>query len=643
MSTVPSVTSVTNPLVSAFLSNRGLTSESDVAYVLRPDASHQHDPFLLDGVDGFIDRLHDAKGRRIIVQPDYDVDGVASGTTLAVALFLFGFGEVYVNPPRVRDGYGLTRKAVDAMLSVVPDAEVLITTDNGSNAHDGVAYAKEKGLTVLVTDHHVAEADPAADAVVNPNRRHVDSAYPYPAISGTAVIYKVLQAYASRYVTDEAAKADFRSLLFLVGVSTVSDMMPIRDENRYFVTEAVTMFERFIEGHTPARVGTWGDTPLERYYRGLDLLVWTLKENRKLDYGVNAETFGFTLAPILNSPRRMLGESAMAFELFQTTRDEVLSGLPGDFVSDRLFRVNEERKAYVSALSRELVETVDGSHQALTDCTVFTASMLSGVAGLLSSTFTNRYDLPSIAFSVFDRPGASLDTLDGSSASRINASLPRVGYVSGSGRAPSWFDLHAFLSRIDAEHPGLILSWGGHPQAAGIKVAVENFHAFREVFTSSLKRVLAELAKAHPSDGERRPVYAGEFLLETERSRLAGGVAKGVVHPLAPSAMGDETLLEAMRFFEEVAPYGTDFPAPSFTVVFSRTDATFRTMGAMGQHAKAQLSNGLSVIDWNAAPTWGIDGTDDRLFIVTGRLSFNTFNGRTTLQLIANDTVVIPG
>ena len=405
------------------------------------------------------------------------------------------------------------------------------------------------------------------------------------------------------------------------------------------------MFERFIAGHTPERVGAWGDSPLERYYRGLDLLVWTLRNNRKLDYGVNAETFGFTLAPILNSPRRMLGESAMAFELFQTTRSEVLSGVPGEFVSDRLFRVNEERKAYVSELSRELVETVDASHQPLTDCTVFTASMLSGVAGLLSSTFTNRYDLPSIAFSVFERPDGGLVPLDGGDhpARRINASLPRVGYVSGSGRAPDWFDLHAFLSHLDAAHPGLILSWGGHTQAAGIKVAVDQFHAFREAFTTGLKQVLAELVKAQPTDAPRRLVYGGEFLLETPRAVAAGGESKGVVHPLAREAMSDAALLEAMDYFERLAPFGTDFPAPSFTVVFNREDATFRTMGANAQHAKAQLSNGLSVIDWNAAPVWDVHGTDDRLFIVTGRLSFNTFNGRTTLQLIANDTVVVPG
>lgn len=637
-----------NPVIQAFLDSRGLSAD-DLAYLQTPTAAHQHNPFLLDGVSHWIDVLHSKKGEKIAIMPDYDADGVLSGTLLRVALDLCGFGDAYLYNPKTRDGYGLTARAVDNIAAACPHATTLITTDNGSNAHDGVAYAKLRGWSVLVTDHHVADADPPADAVVNPNRRHRKhlSQYPFPDISGTAVIYKVMSAYAERYIEDPDVKDSLKSLLLLVGMSTISDVMPLLNENRYFVTESVKMLERFVDSHTPARAEVHDETPLGDYYRGMDLLVATLNRMQKLKYGVNSDTFGFTIGPMLNSPRRMLGDSAPGFALFQSKRTtpETAGTSP---ISDELYLMNEDRKVYVNGLTAKLFDHIDG-HAGLNpaDCAIFNVEMLGGVAGLLSSKFTSKYDLPSIAFAV---PPASQSP---ASVDPINVSVAGLSTMSGSARSPGWFNIYEFLTAIDNDYPGLILGWGGHPQAAGITLAAENFIPFRRIFTERLKHVLYELSLQRDDTVTPFPVpVSGEFLFATDTCiSLAKGftgetpfhvvVAKGNT----PIAQNTE-LMDAVRFFMDTEPFGQAFPEPTFSVVFAMSEVKSFYMGADKQHVKFTLPNGLVVINWNGAKDFKVDTVpgvtpppDERIFVATGKLSINEFNGRESLQVIMNDCV----
>lgn len=640
-----------NPVISAFLKRRGL-SPDDLTYLQAPTAQHQHNPFLLDGVNHWIDVLHSKKGEKIAIMPDYDADGVLSGTLLRVALDLCGFGNAYLYNPKTRDGYGLTPRSVDNIQAACPHATTLITTDNGSNAHEGVAYAKEKGWSVLVTDHHVALADPVADAVVNPNRRHRAhvSEYPFPEICGTAVIYKVMSAYAAKYIQDEEVKQSIESLLLLVGMATISDVMPLLNENRYFVTESVRMLERFVDSHTPARAQQHAATPLGDYYRGMDLLVATLNQKDKLKYGVNSDTFGFTIGPMLNSPRRMLGDSAPAFALFQPKRNAPESS-PDSLISDDLYVLNEDRKTYVRALTEKLFDHIEG-HENLypSDCAIFNAEMLAGVAGLLSNSFTSKYDLPSIAFSV---PASSAELPDGYDP--INVSVSGLKTISGSARAPGWFNIYEFLTDIQNDYPDLILGWGGHPQAAGITLAAENYTPFRRIFIDRLKHVLYEMATQRDDSADMFPIpVGGEFLFATDTCiALAKGftgetpfhviLAKGNT----PIAQNNE-LMDAVRFFVNTAPFGQGFPEPTFSVVFAMNEVKTFYMGAAKQHVKFTLPNGLVVINWNGAKNFkvaelpGVEPRpDERIFSATGKLSINEFNGCESLQIILNDCVQV--
>lgn len=639
-----------NSIIRSFLERRSLTAE-DVTYLINPNAIHQHNPFLLKGVGRWIDILHSVKGCPVAIIPDYDADGVLSGTLARVGLYLFGFGDVYLYPPKTYDGYGLSRKSVDNVLKARPETTVIITTDNGSNAHDGIQYAKEKGLTVLVTDHHLADAAPVADAVVNPNG-HGDNTYPFTHISGTAVIYKVLEAYGRKYITNPHVGLHFRSLVLLVGISTISDVMPLLNENRYYVTEAVKMLEHFVGGYSVERVLSYDDTPLHQYYRGVDLLVTTLHQNGKLKYGIDADTFGFCIGPMLNSPRRMLGDSELAFLLFQSKNSD-LADKQGVLPSDGLFAVNEQRKAYVQMLTTALFAHMKEHGGSPVEYMVFNARMNGGVAGILSGNFTKKFGLPSIAF------GVDQKELPEERGNIINVDITGSRFLTGSARSPETFDLHGFLTVIDTEYPGLIEKWGGHAQAAGITVSAENYEWFREVFKTKFMTIAAERL-AYQEVPEVVSPFGGEYILTTEfyeRLMQEGVTHESEVVPLHghTSVFTNQTLWDAVRFFELLEPFGHGFPRPSFSVAISMRDVTrVFYMGANKQHAKLMLTNGLTMIHWNGAEVFarpepvetdaeGQPVPDYRLFIVTGELGVNRYNGDESLQLVVSDVQELIG
>lgn len=638
---------VQNPIIRSFLERRELTAQ-DVLYLTNPDAIHQHDPYLLKGVGRWIDVLHSVKGQPIAIIPDYDADGVLSGTLARVGLSVFGFGDAYLYPPKTNDGYGLSKQSIDNVLKARPDIRVIVTTDNGSKAFEGIQYAKEKGLTVLVTDHHLADDAPCADAVVNPNG-HGDNTYPFTHISGTAVIYKALWAYGRKYMNHDQVWLDFQSLVLLVGISTISDVMPLVNENRYFVTESVKMLKHFINGYSKDRVLGYDDTPLHQYYRGVDLLVTTLQAHEKLKYGVDADTFGFVIGPMLNSPRRMTGESSLSFQLFQSKRVDLFDPnrpLP----SDELYEINELRKVYVQELTSALFAHMDKYGGTPLDYMVFNARMNKGVAGLLSGNFTKKFGLPNIAF------GAGSEENNqghGEDEDIINVAATGKTFMVGSARSPETFDLYGFLTMIDAEHPGLIERWGGHAQAAGITILAENFERFREVFTNRYTALMVEHLEAQEQP-ETPSLFDGEYVLTTEaydRMIQAGVTHKRDVVPLHghTSVFTNLSLWEAVRFFEQLEPFGHGFPKPTFSVAIAMRDVPrVFTMGVDRQHAKLMLTNGLSVIHWKGAAMFtrpepvemddeGNPVPDDRVFIVTGTLSVNRYNGSESLQLIASD------
>ena len=635
-----------NRIVTSFLAHRGFSVKA-VDYLLDLNSEHQHDPFLLRGVDEWIDILYSLKGSRIAIMPDFDADGVLSGTLLRVGLYLFGFGDTYIYPPEVFDGYGLTPKSVDNILRAQPDTTVIITTDNGSNAYEGVEYAKGLGIDVLVTDHHISDEDTAALATVNPNRRFdiEGELYPFKSISGTAVIYKTLLAYGLKYITDPQKMFDFKSLVFLVGVSTISDVMPVLDENRYYVKEAVAMLGRFNDSMYDGRIMRYDNTPLGQYYRGVEMLVITLNAHDRFRHGINVDTFGFVIGPILNSPRRMTGKSKLAFDLFRTDRDRLLDD---DYrsVSDELYAINEQRKLYMGEYIGALYQRVDDDMSKGVDpvhYAVFNSVVNAGISGLLAGQYTNKYNLPSVSFSVQPEHNVvmSADIKD-----LINVPTDGDFMMSGSARAPEYFNLYEFLTKIDEDYPELITSWGGHSQAAGVKIHASKFDMFRSVFVGRLVQVLRDIEGKDGRSKQELPLYS-EFVITTHayeelsKTRPVPSDVHEIVIGNNTAIHRNRELFEALVFFEALEPYGNSFTEPTFSVIFRMSDVTTFRMGDAKQHIKFTLPNNLSIINWHGSHSFDLEDDSNKVYVAIGSLGINDFRGNKTFQLIAREITAL--
>ena len=227
-------------VLARLLVNRGLTTNEDITSYLCPNTEAMHDAHLLKDVEKACDILENKinNGTRIRIVGDYDVDGVVSTYLLYTALTRCGANVDFEIPERMKDGYGININIIKAAKEAQIDT--LITCDNGIAAIEQIGYAKEIGMTVIVTDHHdipFVEEDgvrhevlPAADAIVNP--KQTDCTYPFPSICGAVVAYKLIEVLYERF---GISKDETRKLLEFASIATVCDVMDLVDENRVIV------------------------------------------------------------------------------------------------------------------------------------------------------------------------------------------------------------------------------------------------------------------------------------------------------------------------------------------------------------------------------------------------------------------------
>ena len=323
-------------IVLSLLAKRGVTSESEVEAFLNPDyVAHTHDPFLLRGMDVAVERLLLAveKGERIAVYADFDCDGIPGAALLSDFFNKIGYTnfEVYL-PHRDREGYGFHTEAISQLAAPRPSAtsgvKLIITVDVGTTAIEAVAYAKEKGVDVIVTDHHEISGElPQAVAVINPKR----SPYPFPHLCGAAVAFKLAQA-----VIEEGHKRGLKQfaaiplgwekwLLDMVAIATVADMVPLVGENR-----ALTH---------------WGLQVLRKSPRpGIRALCAKLRLRQD---ELSESDIGFSIAPRVNAASRM-DEPDLALRLL-VTRDVA----EAEAAAAQLEKLNARRKGVVASLVKQ--------------------------------------------------------------------------------------------------------------------------------------------------------------------------------------------------------------------------------------------------------------------------------------------------
>ena len=415
-------------LTAAVLVRRGY-SDPEVARRFLAGEQPPHDPFLLGDMEAACARIRAAvqESRRICVHGDYDVDGIAA-TTLAVLLLReLGADVAWHLPSRFDEGYGVRSETLARLAD--EGCGLVLTVDCGITAVAEVAEARERGLDVVVTDHHrPGETLPACPIVATR-----PSAYPFPELCGTGVVYKLGQALFG--VDSEVP----RRHLDLVALATIADVVPLVDENRSLAIAGLRALARTAKPGLRALMETAGVDPA----------------------AVDAGAVGFRLAPRLNAAGR-LGHPREALELLLTA-DEFEARRLAASLED----LNRERQAVEGRILREAVAQVEAwtpEQRARRAYAVAGADWHEGVIGIVASRLVERYHRPIVLIAGTD------------------------GDWKGSGRSIPAFDLHAALGAC----AGLLGRWGGHRAAAGLSIAEENVGAFADAFGEHAAAVLRE-------------------------------------------------------------------------------------------------------------------------------------------------------
>ena len=471
-------------LLTRLYAARGVQSQAELDKSLARLIPYQQ----LKGIDAAVDLLVVAleQRQRILIVGDFDADGATASTVGMLGLRLLGAAHVdYLVPNRFEYGYGLTPEIVKVALTRTP--QLLITVDNGISSIEGVAAAKEAGLSVLVTDHHLPGNElPAADAIVNPNQPGCE--FPSKALAGVGVIFYVLIALRARLNSlgwyQNSKAPNIAELLDLVALGSVADVVPLDANNRILVHQGL---ERIRAG---------------RARPGLKAILEVAKRDHSR---ITSTDLGFILGPRLNAAGR-LDDMSLGIECLLTDDANAAREMAA-----QLDEMNQDRKSIEQGMQREaLAQLKELPVESMPfGLCLFDPEWHQGVIGILASRLKERYFRPTFAFA---------DAGD--------------GMLKGSGRSVAGFHIRDALSVVAAQHPELISKYGGHAMAAGLTLPEANFAVFSRAFDAEVRRQLREedLTGRLMSDGS---LAVEEFHLELARAlRNAGPWGQHFPEPL---------------------------------------------------------------------------------------------------------------
>lgn len=450
-----------HPVLERIYLARGLTSTDDLDRSL----ANLPSPWLLSGMEAMVSHLITAinDGQRISVVADFDADGATSCAVAVEGLRLLGAGQIsYIVPNRFEYGYGLTPEIVDLARQQKPD--IIITVDNGISSIDGVKAAKDSGLKVLVTDHHLPGHElPAADAIVNPNLP--DDKFPSGALAGVGVIFYVLMALRSRlrernwFKHKQIQEPNLAQLLDYVALGTIADVVSLDRVNRILVHQGLLRI----------RTG--------RSHPGVNALI---EISGKKPEAINSSDLGFAIGPRLNAAGRM-DDMSLGIECLLTE-----DPMHAKEIALQLNDLNNDRREIEGQMKKEAIvllsemKTLDEHHLPAGIC-LFNADWHQGVIGILASRIKDRLHRPVIVFA-----SSGKDEIKGSARS-----IPGV-------------HIRDVLSDIAAEHPKLLSKFGGHAMAAGLSLKMHDYPLFALAFDERVRKRLTsvDLELKVYSDGE---------------------------------------------------------------------------------------------------------------------------------------------
>ena len=408
-------------LLATILVGRNIVEDSKIKVFLEPTRKDFYDPFLLPDMEKAVERLIKAidNNEKLIIYGDYDVDGITSISVLKKFLEDRGLKVGTHIPNRLDEGYGLNK---DAINTIYEDGyRLMITVDCGISGIEEVEYANSLGIETIITDHHEPLDNlPNALAVIDPKIKN--SKYPFNQLAGVGVVFKVIQAIGIKLNLDEK---EYLKFLDLVCIGTISDIVPLVDENRVIAKLGLKLVEVTQD-------------------IGLKTLLTSIGYSK-----INSMSVSFGIAPRINACGRM-GHADEALKLFLTNSKQEAEVLTENLNNYNKTRQEIEKKIFEEALAK--IEEEDFSNKYA--IVIAGDNWHHGVKGIVSSKITDMYFKPSI-----------LICFDGENGK-------------GSGRSIIGFDLHKAL----CETSQYLEKYGGHEMAVGLSLLKSNFESFKEAF-----------------------------------------------------------------------------------------------------------------------------------------------------------------
>ncbi len=494
-------------IVQTLLKKRGLKHKKEIDAFLNPSYdNHLHDPFLMLGMDVAVKRILKAleDGEKIAIYSDFDADGIPGAALMHSFLTKIGFSNfrIYI-PHRDREGYGFHTHAVEQLAK--EGVGLIITVDVGITASDTVTHAKELGVDVIITDHHQPiEGSDCNDAIVVLNPAQKQCQYPFDGLCGAGVAYKLVQALIAhgRQGTpgDSAVMQNIKDLpigwekwlLDLVAIATVSDMVPLIDENRALVY--------------------WGLKVLRKSPRpGIRALCAKMRINQAL---LDENDIGFSIGPRINASSRM-GESQEAFKLLITESIE-----EAEILAKRLESLNNKRKGAVANITKQVKKKVQKMQEAL-----------------------GEHELPNVI--VTGDPSWN-PALVGLAAGSVADTLGKVvclwgrdgsGVLKGSCRNGG--TEYSIVKMFEMAKESL-LKFGGHHAAGGFSVSNEHIHSLQDALNNGLNS--AEIDDKVIREKQKMMHYDIELALSDVNIKTAQDIAQ-----LAPFGVGNPKPIICLR------------------------------------------------------------------------------------------------
>jgi single-stranded-DNA-specific exonuclease len=423
-------------------------------------------PFnTLTGINNAVLLLQEVleKKKRILIVADFDADGATSCTLAIRGLTMMGIEDiVYLVPNRFEYGYGLTPEIVDVALDYEPD--LLITVDNGISSIEGVKRAKENGVKVLITDHHLpGDLLPDADAIVNPQL--VGDIFPSKNLAGVGVVFYILLALRAKLREEnwfdkmDIAVPNLAQLLDIVALGTVADVVPLDKNNRIMVAHGLKLIKQ-----NKSIVGI--SEILKLSGRSLETL--------------SASDLGFSIAPKLNAAGR-LTDMSLGIECLLT--DNIQKAKK---IAYELNDLNKERRQIQDEIHEQAMLVLDGylqntSEEVPPGLCLYDSDWHQGVIGIVAAKIKETFHRPVIAFA-----------------------KESEGIIKGSARSINGLHIRDLLEEITRLYPDLILTFGGHAMAAGLTIKESQFEHFSKNFIEVIKNniSLEDMHDEYVTDGE---------------------------------------------------------------------------------------------------------------------------------------------